>query len=82
MHILAIFKQKKTFSVFAQPDITDKRGRETMNSRRFLDSYTTVENSPKTQKENAKLHVMAMIKREILTIREVLYTKSCKLLHT
>ena len=53
-----------------------------MNSRRFLDSYTTVENSPKTQKENAKLHVMAMIKREILTIREVLYTKSCKLLHT
>ena len=52
-----------------------------MNSRRFLDSYTTVENSPKTQKENAKLHVMAMIKREILTIREVLYTKSCKLLH-
>ena len=43
-----------------------------MNSRRFLDSYTTVENSPKTQKENAKLHVMAMIKREILTIREVL----------
>ena len=53
-----------------------------MNSRRFLDSYTTVENSPKTQKENPKLHVMAMIKREILTIREVLYTQSCKLLHT
>ena len=53
-----------------------------MNSRRFLDSYTTVENSPKTQKENPKLHVMAMIKREILTIREVLYTQSYKLLHT
>ena len=29
------------------------------------------------KKKNAKLFVMALIKREILTSREVLYTKSC-----
>ena len=53
-----------------------------MNSRRFLDSYTTVENSLKNTERKHKTPCYPLIKREILTIREVLYTKSCKLLHT
>ena len=96
-----IFKQQKTFFVFAQPDIN------TRGVGRIRDSYANlrrsrgfVENSPialsvyirlcKHRKkvfycfckiifprEKRKTLCMALIKREILTSRKILSTKSC-----